>query len=279
MNIGITGAGGFFGKHLIDKLKKERIVFESLDKSQLNLFSESTLRNFVRNKDIIIHLAGVTVGNNKDNLKANVLGTNMLLEAVSQYQRSARIILASTFQVYVPDSFHGLSKKQAEDLVLFYSRLYKIKSIILRFTNIYGSGCRPNHNSVIATFIHNIRQGKPIVINGSGRQTRDFLFIDDATNAIIKAIDYVPDNTIIVDICTGKKRSLIEVINILKRYHSMNIKVTYNKMREVKPWHITTSCAMANKIFNWKPIVSLEEGIDIIMRQYNEHNYYKKVRH
>src|SRR3989344_3215110 len=189
INVAVTGADGFLGRHVVEKLKKEsNIVLFLFDRSKQSLFRVNSLRQFLNKKDVIIHLAAVNRDNNSNLIKVNCLGILGLLEGICKYSPNAKLIFSSSFQVYEKESMYGLSKKFAEELIEYYSKKNNIKSIILRIANIYGSGGKPFYNSAIATFVYQIKTGKPLIINGDGKQKRDYIHVTDVVDAIMKCI-------------------------------------------------------------------------------------------
>lgn len=204
MNIVITGATGFLGKHLVEELRTKNLKYSIFDRKKHNLLKPDTLADLIKDKDIIIHLAGINIGTHHKIMSVNVLGTLMLLEAMVKYAPHSKIIFASTFQVYLQDSLYGLSKKFAEDIIKYYVSMHKIKASILRLTNIYGPGCKPFYNSVIATFIDEIKHNKPIFIYGDDTRKRDYLYVEDAVDAIVKAVFFDPTGIEYFDICSGR---------------------------------------------------------------------------
>ncbi len=197
--IGITGARGFVGKNLIKAFEENNIKFVCFEN---NILNKNSLENFfIKNKpSIIIHLAGAFDPPFENQINGNLITTGNILEIGSKYGLK-KIIYASSYAVYGdvkkkpfvetdklnPITSYGLSKVFAEKCIDFYSKQMKISSIILRFSNIYGNN---NSKGVIYNFIEGIKNNKKIIINGDGNQSRNFLHIDDACLAIIKAINY-----------------------------------------------------------------------------------------
>lgn len=268
MNIGITGSSGFLGINLIKELKKQEITFTLFDREKFNIFDIKSLKDFVQGKDIIIHLAGVNRdGSLIDVIRTNVWGTKCLMEAIAQYSPQTKLIFASSSMVYINDDFFGVSKKIAEEIIEDYAKQYSIKATILRLTNIYGIGCKPYRNSVIATFIYKESKGESISISGDGEQVRDFLYIDDATQAFINSLSYTPKLIEYFDICTSQFTSINTLVSILKKLSSKEIKVEYNNSTTKNHPVAGKKYEKAKELLFWTPRVSLEEGLRIMMNQ------------
>lgn len=265
--IAITGADGFIGSFVVKKFKQKKAKITIFNYKKHILLDSESLKSFVKNQDVIIHLAGVNRATNEELLKVNTLGTMSLLEAVLKYSPTTRIIFASTFQVYLPQSYYGLSKKFAEYLLMFFARNYNIKSIVLRLSNVYGPGGKPFYNSVIATFAHLFKNGGVLSINGDGSTKRDFIYVEDVAEAFIKAAQRdFRKNFQTIDICSGKETSLNQVIKILKRLSGKKIEVVYNKGAKEKPWLTSDkNYKMAEKLLKWHPKTNLKKGLTAVM--------------
>ncbi|RJQ38233.1 NAD(P)-dependent oxidoreductase [Candidatus Microgenomates bacterium] len=262
MKIAITGAEGFVGRHLTKELKRRGIKYSILDRKKYNLLDEKTLKNFVSNKDIVIHMAGA----HRDKplfemVRTNILGTLSLVSALNKYSPNAKIIFLSSFMVYVGKDIFGATKKAAEEIIENFCMKSPLKGIVLRFSNIYGKGGRPFSNSALSTFAHLIKKGQKITITGDGSQTRDFLYIDDAVNAIIKSINYNSGKHECIDICTGELTSLNEIIKILSLGRKEKIIIDYATVSQDHIYDIKRSNIEAKEKLNWEPKVFIKEGL------------------
>lgn len=271
MRIGVTGASGFIGSHLTAAVKGYGEVV-SLPRGR-SLPSILQLKKFVSGVDLFFHLGGVNRGTNEDILTGNVTGTLRLLEAIKKHGKtSAQIIFASSSQVYrlknkegkiseshalQPESIYGICKKSAEDLI----RISGISHTILRMTNVYGPGCRPNYNSVVATLCQRAKKKLPLQINGKGRQGRDFNYIDDVVRAFVLAGFSEKRHTgKAYNVGTGKATSLIKIVNAIQRIEG-NVPIEFNPGAEDQ----ISYCCDASRFmrdFNWKPEISLSQGIE-----------------
>lgn len=272
MKVAITGGEGFLGRAVIKKLEARNISYTLLNRKKHNLLNSKSLKSLVSGKDVIVHLAAVNRGENFELVKVNTMGTLSLLEAAVQYAPNAKIIFSSTFQVYIDGGLYGLSKRFAEDLISQYTKKTGLTGIILRISNIYGPGGKPFYNSIIATVVHLIKNGESLKINGDGSQRRDFVYVDDVADAIIKAIGIKLKNPMeIIDICSGRETSINKVLEVLRRVSGKKIKVEYNKEVKEKPWPTRgRNFKKSSRLLGWKPITSLGKGLDLVMR-YEEH--------
>jgi UDP-glucose 4-epimerase len=159
-----------------------------------------------------------------------------------------------------PNNVYGLSKKFAEEIINRYSEYYGIKGLIFRISNVYGEGCRPYYNSAIATFIDLIQKGEKIIINGSGKQSRDFIYVSDVVKAFSKSLNYHFKSTEILNICTGKAVNINEIICTLEEVSGITPKVEYKKIDEQVNYLIGNP-SKAKKVFKYKAEIGLEEGL------------------
>ncbi|MFH1833019.1 MAG: NAD-dependent epimerase/dehydratase family protein [Candidatus Levyibacteriota bacterium] len=271
MQIAITGDSGFLGTELKRELRKSDISFSVFEREKYNLFKPETLKDFVKSKNVIIHLAGA----NKDKsleeiIKVNVLGTKGLLDAINMYSPFTKLVFASSFMVYLQNDFFGVSKKVAEDLIIEYARERSIKSIILRFSNIYGEAVKPFCNSVISTFAYKIKRDEQVIINGDGTQRRDYICVKDAVSAFMKAIMYKPKKIECFDICSGKLTSLNEILDLMEKVSHKEINLCYNKNLKLDDLNIKKDYTRAKEILNWEPTVLLKDGLKTFFNSLHE---------
>ncbi len=161
MKILITGSEGFIGKNLIVRLKQyEKFELYTYDIND----TEESLINALKDVDLIYHLAGV---NRPEKVEEFYQGNSNLTEFIAGQlianNKNTPVILSSTIQAQ-SDNDYGKSKKLAENVLLDYIRQGG-QAYIYRLSNVFGKWCRPNYNSVVATFCYNIANDLPIKIN------------------------------------------------------------------------------------------------------------------
>ena len=178
----VTGSGGFIGKNLICRLNHadgiEAIPFDVGDDFKI---IEDQISEF----DFIFHLAGI---NRPDDAKEFYLGntdfTLSIVELIKSKGLKIPFVFSSSVQAAL-DNDYGKSKKLAEDALLSLGEDYPI--FVYRLANVFGKWCRPNYNSVVATFCHNIMRGLPIQISDS-RNELNLIYVDDVVDEFINVL-------------------------------------------------------------------------------------------
>jgi UDP-2-acetamido-2,6-beta-L-arabino-hexul-4-ose reductase len=198
MRILITGANGFLGKNLQLHLS-ERKNIEILCFTRHNTMEDLDL--LVAGVDIIFHLAGINRPQDPAEFKlGNTDLTKKLCDALEKSNRVIPIIYSSSIQATM-NNLYGQSKRAAENLLLKYAISSGAPVYIYRLTNVFGKWARPNYNSVVATFCHNISQGMPIHVNNPCTKL-NLVYIDDVVSSFIKALDNQLTQSGFVDIKT-----------------------------------------------------------------------------
>lgn len=180
----VTGSKGFIGKNLISRLVQQKEI-EVLEFDKGNTLED--LREQIEFADMIYHLAGVNRPQSLEEFRAgNVDMTAQMCKLLLEARKRTPIVLASSIQADL-DNPYGLSKKQAEQVLADYSACSGASVVIFRLSNVFGKWCRPNYNSVAATFCHNIARGLPITISDPGREV-PLVYVDDVINAFLGTI-------------------------------------------------------------------------------------------
>lgn len=185
MNILVTGASGFLGKNLIYQLHNlgYKNIFE-YDKD-INI---EFLDQYCEKCDFVFNLAGVNRPEKTDEFaKGNTDFTSYLLSKLKDKKNTCPVVFSSSIQANL-DNEYGKSKRDAEEILIKYSKETGAKIYIYRFPNIFGKWCRPNYNSVVATFCYNIARNLDIKINDTNKDLK-LVYIDDVVRDIISKIE------------------------------------------------------------------------------------------
>lgn len=199
MKILVTGAKGFVGKNLCENLKnikdgknKTRAVhIDEIFEYDIDTPSE-LLDKFCAKADFVFNLAGVNRPQNSDEfIQGNFGFASVLLDILKKHKNKCPIMLSSSVQATLIgryDSDYGRSKKAGENLFFEYAKETGASVLVYRFPNIFGKWCRPNYNSVVATFCNNIANDLPIMVNEPSVEL-ELLYIDDLVDEMLEALE------------------------------------------------------------------------------------------
>ncbi len=200
MKILVTGAGGFVGKNLCASLEAIRdgkdktrpgIVIEAIYAYDIDT-DQTLLDKYCADCDFVFHLAGVNRPQNAEEFMEGNFGfTSVLLDKLKAHGNTCPVMLSSSIQATCIgryDSDYGKSKKAGEELVFAYGEETDAKVLVYRFPNLFGKWCRPNYNSVVATFCHNIANDLPLTVNDRTTQL-ELLYIDDLLTELLDALE------------------------------------------------------------------------------------------
>jgi len=181
----VTGSAGFVGKNLVETLRlRNDVTLTTFDIED----HYSILDKALATSDFVFHLAGVNRPQNEEEFRTGNAGlTEEIVGALQQQGRVVPIVLCSSTQA-AQDNPYGASKRQAEEAVFAYGKATGSPVFVFRLPNLFGKWCRPNYNSAVATFCHNIANDLPIQINNPN-QTMTLAYIDDVVAAFIAALD------------------------------------------------------------------------------------------
>lgn len=295
MKILVTGGAGFVGRNLVEKLSKDKhivTIFDNFSNSKIEnieyLIGKNTkyiigdIRNYdeiheaIQDNEIIIHLAAVisvkdSINFPKKTYDVNVKGTKNILNACKN-SSIKKIISSSSAAVYGeplkkvalketenqnPISPYGRSKLLMENEITRFCRENKFQYIIFRFFNIYGIGQSEEYAGVITKFLKNIKENKKIEIFGDGSQTRDFIFIDDVVDIILKSIK--SDKSGIFNFGTGKPFSIIQLAKKIILFSRKSIEIKYYPSIKGDIKNSYADMTELKKIFKYTPKFRLDE--------------------
>lgn len=200
MNILVTGAKGFVGKNLCEAFKNIR---DGKDKTRSDIKIDEIfeydidtevelLDEYCANANFVFHFAGVNRPQNPEEFMNGNFGfTSTLLDTLKKHKNACPIMISSSIQATCIgryDNAYGRSKRAGEELFFAYSEETGAKVLIYRFPNIFGKWCRPNYNSAVVTFCHNIANDLPIMVNDRNAQL-ELLYIDDLVTEMLDALE------------------------------------------------------------------------------------------
>ena len=200
MKILVTGAKGFVGKNLCAQLNNIKegkakcygdLVIDKVYQYDIDSTTQE-LEEACRNADFVFNLAGVNRPQNTEEFMQGNFGfASTLLDTLKKHGNTCPVMLSSSIQATLAGRFgtseYGKSKKAGEELFFDYGKETGAKVLIYRFPNLYGKWCRPNYNSAVATFCHNIAHDLPIQVNDPSVDM-ELLYIDDLVEEMICAL-------------------------------------------------------------------------------------------
>lgn len=298
MKIIVTGGAGFIGSHLVDRLiqEKHQVVIldnlstgkkENINKKakfyQVDISSNKIKDIFAKEKpEIVFHTAAQidlrkSISNPEEDVKINVLGSLNLLQSFLPLlvKNKSKFIFTSTGgAIYgeakvlpTPESYlenplspYGIEKLMVDKFLHYYHQVFGLAYASLRLANVYG----PRQNSkgeagVIAIFVDKMLSSQEVVINGSGRQTRDFIFVADVVEAALLAMK--SEKSGIYNIGTAQETNIKTIFKKLKNLLNLKVKETYSlaKLGEQKKSCLDSS--KAKKELAWIPSYDLDKGL------------------
>lgn len=301
----ITGGAGFIASHLVDRLIKKGhsvAVVDNLStgkKENLNpnaVFYERDIQDkkineiFKKEKpEIIFHYAAQidvrkSVEDPIESAKTNILGSLNVLENCRKFGVK-KIVFASTGgAIYgeadvipTPESYtarpvspYGIEKLIVEHYLNFYKKEYGLDYLILRFANVYG----PRQNSkgeagVIAIFCDNILDGKNPTINGDGKQTRDFVFVDDIVSCNILGLE--KNKTGVFNVGTGKETDINAIFQKINGFFGLKYKEIHGPQKSGEQQRSCLDFIKAKEILGWYPKHSLDQGLEKTKEWFKNH--------
>ena len=300
MKIIVTGGAGFIGSHLVDKLienKHQVAVIDDLSRgSEKNLNPKAEFYkikiqdsevSFVfkkENPDIVFHLAALI--NVQESIadpilyaENNISGSLNIFENCKKSNVKKIVFSSSGGAIYIegaviptsedsiesPFSPYGITKLAAEKYLQYYHKAFDVSFISLRYSNIYG----PRQNSegeggVIAVFFDKMMKKEQPVISGDGKQTRDFLYVDDAVSANISAME--SDKTGIFNISTGKETDINSVFKKIKDMTNSSFSEVYSPVLIKEQKRSCLNYEKAKVELNWQPKTDMDKGLSLLFQ-------------
>ena len=304
-NILVTGGAGFIGSHVADRFLAAGYAVTVLDDlstgSRRNVPKGAKLRvldvagraaaTLVRKGrfDVIAHLAAQidvrkSVEDPAHDATVNVLGALNLLEAVRALapERRPRFVFASTGGALYgdatrlpthesaptnPDAPYGIAKLSTEYYLAYYARTWRLDTYALRFGNVYG----PRQNlrgeaGVIAMFTWRLLEGQPLTVYGTGKQTRDYVYVGDVADAFFVAATRAapaagPVEARAFNIGTGVETSVLELVDRLCAITGKPRDVRFAPARPGEAERSLLDPSKARSVLGWRAAVALDEGL------------------
>jgi len=299
----VTGGAGFIGSHIVDRLVREGwevTVLDDLSTGNLQNLRDSRRTSrlkivkgdvrdskrvtaALKNIEVVFHEAAIVSVNRSMSEPevvnaVNVGGTRNLLRCAAK-EGVEKFVLASSAAVYgdakriptpersipAPISPYGVGKLEAEKLCLEFYQGHNLATAVLRYFNVYGPrSTAGEYAGVISRFAEMLRADRPLVIYGSGRQTRDFIHVEDVVSANVLAATKRASAGQIFNVGSGRRTSIEELAILEARLVLGPERPSQIVHEAARPGGIENSCADISKIrdaLGFKPKIALEKGL------------------
>lgn len=298
----VTGAAGFIGSHLVERLVQDGHQVIAIDNlatgKRINLGGVEGNKNFefiqedvcnhqsilryFQDVEWVFHLAALAdiVPSIVEPFKyhcANVEGTVSVLEAARNFGIKRFIYAASSSCYGIPTTFptseeapcqplypYAFTKYIAERYCLFWGKVYRFPVVSLRFFNVYGPRARSSgaYGAVLGVFLAQKLAGVPFTIVGDGQQKRDFVYVTDVVDALIKAAESKVSWEIF-NVGSGNPHSVNQLAELIDKNHPR----VYLPKRPGEPDCTWADISKIKKVLGWRPQFSLEQGISLVLAQ------------
>lgn len=294
MNFAVTGGIGFVGSHLVKHLVSKghnvavidnqtngrmsnlEEIKEKLSIIKLDILDFDDLKNSLQNMDGIFHQAALTsvsesYKKTSEYENVNIKGTENIFKIGKEF--GIKVVYASSASVYgdtdkiptqedctrKPINPYGITKLEAEYLAEKY---YKLNSKIvgLRYFNVYGVGQTSSYAGVITKFLENLSNDKSPVVFGDGSQFRDFIFVKDVAEANLTAMNSTITQGFF-NVGTGIPTTIKDLAYLMIKIFKKDIEPIFDKLPEGDVKFSLADNTLAQKMFGWKYVTSMEEGL------------------
>ncbi len=292
----VTGGAGFIGSHLVEELLRRgesvRVadnfysglrenVFPGVELVEGDLSDPVIAAIAVKNVDYVLHQAAIpSVGKSvldpMTSHRANVDATlNVLLAA--RDNKVKRLVFAGSSSEYgesptlpkheampvAPKSPYALQKVVGEEYCRLFTELYGLETVSIRYFNVFGPRQQPNspYSGVISLFIQALSTGQSPIVLGDGLQTRDFTYISNVVDGVLKACTAPQASGEAINVATGGRISLLELLDTLNKIMKTSIKPTFGPARDGDVRDSQASIEKAKRLLGFTPSVDFEEGL------------------
>ena len=292
----VTGGAGFIGSHISEELVRRgqrvrvvdslvtgytRNLRDGVEFVQGDLADPAVAKAAVAGMEYVIHQAAIpsvprSVEKPEESHRANIDGTLQILLA-SRDAKIRRVVFAGSSSVYGdtevlpktevmptnPLSPYALQKLMGEMYLQMFTRLYGLETVTTRYFNVFGPRQDPGspYSGVISLFIRALSEGTQPVIYGDGEQTRDFTYVTNVVDGVLRAVDTPGVGGEVFNVATNNRTSLNELLATLKRIFGSNVEPIYRDARTGDVRDSQADISKARNLLGYQPTVGLEEGL------------------
>ena len=298
----VTGGAGFLGTALANRLAADGHQVHVLDDlshgdrdrlapevafTQGDVDNVPLLWSLLRNTDCVYHLAArVSVPQSvfypREYNRVNVGGTVSLMEAMRD-TGVGRVVLTSSGAVYGrqarqpvreddppnPDSPYAVSKWAAEQYIHAIGELWGLETVALRIFNAYGPGqsLPSSHAPVVPRYLQQALTGGSIIVFGDGRQTRDYIYVDDVVEALVVAATATGVNRSVINIGSGRETSILELVRAIEGATGRRANVIHNREKSGGVPRLAADISRARELLGFRPQIDLDSGLQLMLER------------
>jgi len=288
MHVAVFGAAGFVGRALLRRLDQQGLASTAIDVVpdpfggsrpyvQADVLDRPRIEQALRGCNAVVHLAAhsltASLADPRTNAKVNVEGSLSIFDA-ARAQGISRIVFSSASSLYGtprynpvdeehsvdPQTPYGVAKFAVEQYLRVYERLFKIEPVVFRFFNVYGPGQTPQSGALIPVVLDKVRRGEPVTIFGDGSAARDFIFVEDVAEMLVRAATG-PSRTGVYNLGTGRLATVQEVVDLCAKVAGRPAVVERKPPRPGEITNFSADTRKLHKTFGELPFLPLEEGL------------------
>ena len=303
MRVLVTGGAGFIGSHVVDRLLgvgHDVHVVDDLSTGRREFVNRAARfhRVDIRSRrlprllaswrpDAIVHAAAQasvsrSVADPDFDASVNILGTLGLMRACGAAGARAFLYISTGGAAYgdtsvvptpedhplVPASPYGVSKTSGERYIECYGPLLDVRTLVLRLANVYGPRQNPHGEAgVVAIFADRLLRGEPCVINGDGEQTRDFVYVEDVAEAVVRGLERM-DATGVINIGTGVETTVNAIYARLARAAGVTRPATHGPAKPGEQRRSALAAGRASRVLGWTTATTLDEGLERTLQSF-----------
>jgi nucleoside-diphosphate-sugar epimerase len=293
----VTGGAGFIGSHIVDALvargervriaddfstgRRENLPASGIELVDGDLADPAVARGAVAGCEFVIHQAAIpsvprSIENPVASHRANVDATLQVLTAARD-AGVKRLVFAGSSSVYgnaaelpkredmtpTPLSPYALQKLVAEQYCQMFTRLYGLQTVTTRYFNVFGPRQQPGspYSGVISLFIEAMVDGRAPSIHGDGQQTRDFTYVGDVVDGVLRACEAPDSGGEVLNLAGGGRISLLDLVSTLNRILGRSIVPVFGPPREGDVRDSQADVTKARRLLDFETRVSLEDGL------------------
>jgi len=307
VNFLVTGGYGFIGSHLVEELIKKGnnvTALDNLSNGQLNNLEHVRVTKKISNVekirstdfsekfDGVFHLATAPRSSSlidpMTDIETNCKGMVAVLELAKKH--NAKVVFTSNSGIYGsssdgspinenstnnPTTPYDANKLVSEYYCKIYHNIYAVKSTVVRFATVYGErqtvNEKLNWRPVVATFVKNLVNDEEVEINGDGNQTRDLIYVKDAVQGVIKAMESSEENADIFLLSNNKETSVNEILHATEAVVGVKARIKHTDPLKGDIRRMRYDNSKAKQKLGFEPKYAIKEGIERLVKYTREH--------